>query len=56
MKMFGATQAQLQTYQDMVTKQNETGNLSVEDHDALQSHITAIQQRINAKGQQNGKN
>ncbi len=49
MNLFGATEAQIQTFQDMVTKQNELGNLSVEDHDALQGHIQAIQQRLNAK-------
>lgn len=45
MSAFGASAAQVQTYQDMVNAQNELGNLSVTDHDALLGHIAAIQAR-----------
>lgn len=45
MSAFGGTAAQLQTYQDMVNAQNEMGNLSVQDHDALLGHIAVIKVR-----------
>ena len=49
MSAFGASQAQVQTYQDMVNAQNELGNLSVQDHDALMGHVAAINARLAAK-------
>lgn len=48
MSAFGASEAQVQTYQDMVNAQNEMGNLSVEDHDSLLGHVAAINARLDA--------
>lgn len=54
MSAFGASEAQVQTYQDMVKAQNEMGNLSVQSHDALLGHVAAIVARMNAKKPKGG--
>lgn len=51
MSAFGANEVQIQTYQDMVKKQNDEGLLSVESHDNLLAHLAAIQARMAAKAQ-----
>lgn len=48
MSAFGASAAQVQTYQDMVNAQNEMGNLSVQSHDSLLGHVAAINARLAA--------
>lgn len=49
MSAFGASKEQLAVYQDMVTKQNQAGDLSLESHDRLKEHEAAILARLKAK-------
>ncbi len=55
MAAFGASKEDSQIYQDMVAKQNASGDLSVISHDRHQAHIAAIEARIAAKEKANGQ-
>ncbi len=49
MSAFGATPEQLEIYQDIVAKQNASGDLSIISHDRHLEHIAAIEARIKAR-------
>ncbi len=49
---FGASAENLKLYQDMITKQNQSGLLSLQSHDRLLAHQAAIEARMKSKNKE----
>jgi hypothetical protein len=55
LKTFGASEANLKKYEQMIDDANKAGDLSVQSHDRLLSHRDAIEARLKEKQAQEGK-